>query len=332
MGKSKLPIVLAVLVVLAAAVVVLVLPRRVPEAVRLLPEADAVVYVDLRLLRRAGVTDGLPEVVREADYDEFVRQTGFQFERDLDQMATAVHLGGFGGRPAEAAARYSHIFAGRFDPEAASAYFRGIARQVEQHEGTEIFHIPVEERTVRVAILGRGLVAVSNAVEEGPLRQIIEHHRGRMPLRGPELVREHYRRVPRGSIAWAVSRAAPDGRGGARIGLPGGFDVGLPEETVLLASVRYVGVAQLRAEAITRSEAEARRIVNNLNAYLAIFRAMTGQVEVADRDVTAFFESLEARQEGERAVISATMSNEFLRKLRAPAAEEAEGEPEEEEP
>src|SRR4029079_4619988 len=82
-----------VLVVLAAGVLtaVLVLRRgRAQEAVRLLPEADAVVYFDVQSLRRLGAFSS-ETTAREPEYEEFVRATGFQFERDLDAAAFAVH-------------------------------------------------------------------------------------------------------------------------------------------------------------------------------------------------------------------------------------------------
>jgi hypothetical protein len=305
MRRRKLAIALAAFIVVVAAALLIVVPRRLPAAVRLLPEAEAYVYVDLRLLRRAGVLDGLPEVSREAEYEKFVRETGFQFERDLDEAAFAVHLPGFEGRPADAPARYSEIFVGSFDRDTAAAYFRKIAQAVETLEGVEVFHIAVEERTVRVAIVGRNMVAVSNAESAEPMRQMIENSRDRMRLpAGPELAREHYRRVPRASLAWAVSRAPRDARGAAYVWLPGGFEAPVPAESVLTASVRYVGVVQLRAEAVTPSEQAARRLVGNLNAYLAVFRAIGGEV-----------------QEEESAVLSARLSHAFLRKLAEPEEE-----------
>src|SRR5438270_6897542 len=55
--------------------------RALPEAVRLLPESDAVVFVNVKAIRRVADTN-LSGVVHEPEYDEFIRETGIDFERD----------------------------------------------------------------------------------------------------------------------------------------------------------------------------------------------------------------------------------------------------------
>src|SRR3954452_19616217 len=66
--------------------------RALPEAVRLLPESDAVVFINVKAIRRVADT-GLSAVaiVHDPEYDEFIRETGIDFERDLDEVAVAVH-------------------------------------------------------------------------------------------------------------------------------------------------------------------------------------------------------------------------------------------------
>ena len=61
-----------------------------PEVARLLPESDAIVYVDLRPLRAATHFDRTP-VARSPDYQHFVDATGIVPERDLDAAAFALH-------------------------------------------------------------------------------------------------------------------------------------------------------------------------------------------------------------------------------------------------
>src|SRR5262245_65413125 len=101
MRRRRLLIAIAVVLVLAAGIGLLVWlrSRSAPEAVRLLPEGDAVIYVNLRPLRTATSLSSLPEAQRAPEYEEFVRGTGFQFERDLDQAAFAVHLPGSAQNP-----------------------------------------------------------------------------------------------------------------------------------------------------------------------------------------------------------------------------------------
>lgn len=84
--------------------------RSVSSVARLaarLPQGDlAVAHIDLRALRRAGLLHLLarPDGQQEAEYLEFVRETGFDYARDLDTVLAA-----FGGEETFA------LLVGRFD-------------------------------------------------------------------------------------------------------------------------------------------------------------------------------------------------------------------------
>ena len=97
----------------AAAVTLTVELRKAapPEPARLLPGADAFVYADFSWVRKANAGKSLfagshdPDshdsvshdsvshnpVSRDPDYERFIQETGFDFERDLDAVAFAVH-------------------------------------------------------------------------------------------------------------------------------------------------------------------------------------------------------------------------------------------------
>ncbi len=78
MRRHKLILALAMLLVVITAAVMIGLRRRsAPEAARLLPEAEAVVYLNLGIVRRAGVLEHMPPVTHDTDYEQFVRETGF---------------------------------------------------------------------------------------------------------------------------------------------------------------------------------------------------------------------------------------------------------------
>src|SRR5260370_9311462 len=62
-----------------------------PEAARLLPGADAFLYVNLKRVRAVSPGTQWPAVTHDPEYEHFIQQTGFQFERDLDQAAFALH-------------------------------------------------------------------------------------------------------------------------------------------------------------------------------------------------------------------------------------------------
>ena len=134
--KRKLPILFAVVLVAAAIVAVVQLRRRAPpEAARLLPGADGFFYVNLSWLRTLKAIGQLPPVPHDPDYERFLEDTGFQFERDLDEAAFAIHYpakwgaGATGGAAPEP--RFSEIFVGKFQNEKLTAYLHKIAGAVE---------------------------------------------------------------------------------------------------------------------------------------------------------------------------------------------------------
>src|SRR5947207_8299061 len=102
---------------------------RAPEAVRLLPEADAVVYFDVKTLRTLGAFSS-EKVTREPEYEQFVAETGIQFERDLDEVAFAVHAAknSPAGATISSETRFSELLVGRFHVARATPYFRKLAQ------------------------------------------------------------------------------------------------------------------------------------------------------------------------------------------------------------
>ncbi|MGB9232987.1 MAG: hypothetical protein WCC04_01130, partial [Terriglobales bacterium] len=90
--RRSFPVFSAVLVIAAAIALIVTLRKQAPpEAARLLPGADGFLYVNLKWIRTFNAASQLPPVSRDPEYQEFVDETGFQFERDLDEAAFAVH-------------------------------------------------------------------------------------------------------------------------------------------------------------------------------------------------------------------------------------------------
>src|SRR5208282_317857 len=155
--RRRLLIPLAVLLIVAAVALIVVLRMHAPpEAARLLPGADGFLYINLKWIRTFNATGQLPSVSREPEYQKFVEETGFQFERDLDEAAFAIHYPeSWGGGTAASATepRFSEVFVGRFDSGRLTAYLRKLSSSVENYRGFEIYAIPLDGRTVRVVIL-----------------------------------------------------------------------------------------------------------------------------------------------------------------------------------
>ncbi len=87
--RRTLLIVAAVLLLLAVAV--FLRSKAPPEAARLLPESDGILYFNLAPIRALAHFSKLPPPQRVPDYQEFVDATGIDWERDIDQAAIALH-------------------------------------------------------------------------------------------------------------------------------------------------------------------------------------------------------------------------------------------------
>ncbi len=291
-----------------------------PETARLLPESDGVLYVSLSGFRLASNFGASPMAIsREPEYEEFVRETGFQFERDLDELAVAIHppeptAQAFGLRYER---RFSEVFNGRFDSTRLNHFLHKLASGVEKYRNVEVFTIPHEGRTVRVAILSVNLVAASNTNDVANIRAMIDRHlKIALPFGGPQLLSDHYRHVPLGSSAWAIV-ALPSAEGKSMtMPLPNGIEFQLPAKTVTVASLRYLGSINFKAESFTANEADAKQLTDSLTNFLALFRSVESNVQPSgpDPDVKAFFDSIKVEQKGSRSVLTAQLPAGFIKK------------------
>lgn len=319
--KRSVPIVLVVLLVAAALTIVVQLRKQAPpEPARLLPGGDAFFYVNLKWVRAVNAVNQLPSVSHDPDYERFIQETGFQFERDLDEAAFAVHYpqswreGGTGGTAPEP--RFSEVFIGKIDGEKLRAYLRKTAASVDQYNGTDIFNIPLEGRTVRAAVLGVDIVAVSNHDNPAVIRGVIDrNHKLASPFAGPAFLRQYYKSVPIASLAWVIARVEPKAN-------PPGFgslSMLFQKSASVVVSARYLAALHLRAEAFTGSNDDAQTLTDKVNAFLNLFHAAeaSAAVQAPDPDVKAFFESLTVSAHGDRAILTAAIPPGFVKKVLA---------------
>lgn len=323
--RRTFPLALAVVIVAAAVTVAVQLRKDAPpEPARLLPGADAFFYANLGWVSKIG--DGKPifPVSHDPEYERFIQQTGFDFERDLDAVAFAVHYpekwpgGGTGGAAPEP--RFSEVLVGRFDRARCVAYLSQAARSVENYNSVDIFTIPLDGRTFRVAILNVDTVAASNHDDPTVIRGIVDRSRRlASPFGGPALLRRYYKRVQLASPVWIVARIAPS--------VPEfeNFSALFPKPADLVASASYnplhlplrTGALHLRAEAWAASNDDARAITDKAGIFLSMFRS--AEVSVGspgtDADVKAFLDSLQVRQEESRAILVATLPTTIFHKL-----------------
>ena len=321
--RRRLPIILAVLVVAATVALVVVLRKHAPpEPARLLPGADGFVYLNLQWMRRTNLMGELPPVPHDPEYDQFIQGTGFQFERDLDEAAIAIHCPASSSGPNRGAApeaRFSEVFVGKIRGDRLNAYLRKISSSVENYHSQNIYNIPLEGRTVRVAILGVDTVAVSNHPDPQVLLGMIDRSRKlASPFGGPALLRQYYKHVPLASLAWALLKVEP-GAGPHPTPELLRWDFLFNQPAVVLASVRYLGAVHFKAVAFTGSEEEARRVTDQVSTFLNLFHTAEGTTPASgsDPDVKALLDSLTISPQQDEAVLTATVPLGFIRKLLA---------------
>ncbi|GAC1437521.1 MAG: hypothetical protein NVSMB58_30550 [Terriglobales bacterium] len=322
--RRRLPIIFTVLVVIAAVALAVFLRKHAPpEPARLLPGAEAFFYVDLKWMRRENVAGQLPNVPHDPEYEQFIQATGFQFERDLEEAAFAIHYADSSAdsKSGTSQPRFSEVFVAKIQGQRLRDYLRKISASVEDYRSIDIFNIPLEGRTLRVAILGVDTVAASNHSDPQVIRGIIERSRKlASPFGGPALLRQYYKYVPFTSLVWGIFRVHPDATSASNQKNIGGgsFDPSFlfTKPAVIVASVRYLTAVHFKAEAFTDSETTAQQLGEQLSTFLTIFRSadtsVTGQS--TDPDLKHVFDSLKIEQHNTRAVLSANVPINFLRK------------------
>jgi hypothetical protein len=319
--RRSLPIIIAVLLVAAAVALVVVLRKHAPpEPARLLPGADGFAYINLQWMRRANLLGELPSVPHDPEYEQFIQATGFQFERDLDEAAFAVHYSSSAPQP-----RFSEIFVGKMQTERLRAFLKNLSSSIENYRAVDIYSIPLEGRTLRVAVLGVDTVAASNVDEPQLIEGIINRSRKlASPFAGPALLRQYYKHVPLASLAWGIFRVQPQS----------GFHISswafmFQNPAIVVASVRYFRELNLRAVAFTGSEEDAKHVTEQFATFFHLFHAaeISTGAQNPDPDIKALFDSLKIEQEKNRAVLTATVPVGFIRKALAEAPLAATPEP-----
>jgi hypothetical protein len=323
MRKRTLYSLLLMLGLIVALIAAVVLRKAAPpEVARLLPESDAIVYLNLKPLRTATHFERTP-VPRSPDYQHFVDITGIVPERDLDAAAFALHRMDNPNGPNGPVA-YSEVFEGRFDGARLASYLATIATSQEQYAGHTIYTIPIEGRGLRIAQLGYDTIAASNMPTTEQIHAMLDRYRASAsPFSGSSLLAARYRDVPLLSSAWAIGHVGLPFSERGRITVFG-LQLPLPEDTTFVASLRVgLGALHMRIEQIAPTEQDAARSALALDSLLHIFQAIQPKIEAQSDDADAqatrdFISSIQIEQHKEHAVLTANLPIQLLKKLVTP--------------
>ncbi len=337
--RRTLWIVAAVIAVLAAAI--FLRSKAPPEAARLLPESDGIIYVNLKPARTFFHQD-LKAPQRVPDYQQFIDATGIDWEKDLDEAAIALRRMPDPNGPNGPVA-YSMVLVGRITGKKLNSWLDAHAAARESYAGHTIYSIPSEGRTVRVAQIGYDMVAVSNTPTPEQIHSIVDRHStAAWPFAGSMLLRQYYHEVPLLSLAWGVgqiglpfSDSCGDEKGeqgqrdgAGQFGLPVpkscsisilGLSLPLKADSTIVATVApgLLGSLHLRVEEETPSEDAAVSQAASLNGMFLLARSFAEPLasSAANNGLKELLKTAEVTQKRSRVVVTAHLSPSLFSEL-----------------
>lgn len=320
--RRTLLIVAAVLMFLAVAI--FLRSKAPPEAARLLPESDGIIYINLRPFRTF-FHKQLKPPQRVPEYQEFVDSTGIDWERDLDQVAIALHRMPNPYGPNGPVA-YSLVLVGKITGQRLNAWLDAHATSRETYAGHTIYNIPSEDRTVRAAQIGYDMMAVSNTPTPEQIHSIIDRHRtAALPFAGSTLLSHHYHDVPLLALAWGVGQIGlPFSESGAiKI-----FGLSLPLEdgATIVASATptlpLAGSMRLRVEEIALNDQEAASQAAALATLVTLARGFTAPLasNPANNGLKELLKTAQVTRKHDRVVVTATLTPSLMAGMAAGGA------------
>jgi hypothetical protein len=234
------------------------------------PDASAVLFADLAELRHSPFAtqfyNWIPKTQVDAEYAQFLRETGFDYERDLDRVAIAIIKG-------ENESKLFALAEGYFDRKKIEAYASRSGTR-ETRGSREILTVPLSDgsRKISFTFLSKEKVALTDAGDLTPFLA---------PL--PDGVdalewRERFTRDA-GSPVFAVIRQ--DAAVGSALAsrTPGGFQS--PQLSGLLDQLQWITLAgkpqgnslRIVAEGECASDQTTRQLADLLNGVLVLAQA-----------------------------------------------------------
>jgi hypothetical protein len=308
-------------VVSLLAVAVFLRSKAPPEAARLLPESDGIIYFNLKPIRTF-LHKGLKPPQRVPEYQQFVDATGVDWERDLDSAAIALHRMPDPNGPNGPVA-YSMVLTGKLTGKRLNAWLDVHATSREIYAGHTIYSIPSESRTVRVVQVGYDMIAVSNTPTAEQIHSIVDRHRAAaLPFAGSTLLSRHYHDVPLLAVAWGVGQIGlPFSESGAIKFL--GLSLPLQADSTIIASATpglpLANSVHIRVEEIAPDEGKAASQAAALATIVTLAREVTTQLadNSANNALRELLKTAEITQNRNRVIATASLSPTFFSQITA---------------
>ena len=315
---------LMALVLAAAFAATLWTSHRPPRIARVLPEADAILYADLKPARLATHFDRSAPP-RSPEFQAFVDATGIVPERDLDEAAFALTRRPNPSGPNGPVA-YTEVFSGRFDSARLASYLNAQAIARDQYSGHTLYTLAsgdptsTEPRPLRVAILRPDALVASNAPTAEQIHVVLDRDRaGLFSGTSPTLLSDLFPEVPALSTAWAVGSLGLPFAESGHVALFG-LNLPFPAEQPMIASLRYLGVLRLRITAVAPSSDLAMQQTGALTGLLGLLRTLAvsdgaAKGSATEAPLSAALHSVAVQQAGKQTIVTAEIPTALLTRL-----------------
>ena len=300
--NRKLVFVLGFVLVAAtiASAVAYHLIRRPARALFLLPDGNLLVYVNFTPMHFAEL--GPMPFGSDPQYQDFVAQTGFHFETDLDSLVLSASSTG------DTNGEMAGILTGTFDQDRLTRFLQKQPVETESYGGKTIFSLREGNKSLRISILDGKTVALSGGDSADSMHSIIDHSTGATST--PRLLNDYYSDVPFGSVAWAIARVPGDAMPSAA----GMMNLSFLQDSVTVISLRYSGSVRFRAEFISTTEQNAGQVFHAINGFLELARAGQG-MRNQDKDLAAVMEGTQLQQSKNRVVLSVVVPQDVVARM-----------------
>jgi hypothetical protein len=284
-----------------ASAVVYHLIRRPARSLLLLPDGNLLVDVGFTPLHFTQL--GPMPFSSNPQYQDFVQQTGFHFETDLESLVVSASTP---DKNAEVAA----ILTGTFDQDRLTRYMQKQPVETESYTGKTVFSLREGNQALHVCILDGKTVALTGGDSAESMHSILDRSTGTTST--PQLLKDHYGDVPFGSVAWAIARvpSGPDFMPTSA----GAMNLEFLQDSVTVLSVRYSGSVRFRGEFISQNKKGADQVFHALNGFLELAKAGQG-IRNQDRDLAAVIEGTQLQQSGNRVVLSIVVPQDVVSRI-----------------
>ncbi|GAC1657167.1 MAG: hypothetical protein NVS9B15_18470 [Acidobacteriaceae bacterium] len=274
-----------------------------PKITELLPEADSIAYADVQPVRAATHFDEKWDLEHDSAYTDFSNATRIQVSRDLDEVTLAI-----GGTPNDR--RFSEVMRGKFDRAKLEAWLKMNAASTENYSGHAIYTVIHEGRPDRISILDARTVLGSNTPDSAPIHSMLD--RANSPA-APELLKRNYAAIPKASPVWWIRRYQDDEPPALTLG-DQSVTLGMPSNTTIIASLRYLTSLEARVLAITPSDLEAQRTASNWTSALHLARSLSRATHSKDA-LSQVLSTAVINQQGSNVSVTTTLPKETIEEL-----------------